>query len=652
MRVYQTTYEADWGDSSSSSETHTHTSLDSAGAVTTVYETYTESGSGVGTTTSPGTATDTYTSTNFLFYSEVQQYPTSQTISSSSFTEQSVYSYVSGEFPDTTVFEERSSSTFWQSWTSYTASSGISVTNATSSYEYWTTSVNEVNSYSTSHNAETYTLDVFLVFLSSSTSTEASTDSYSFSDTYYETGEVDPWTYTTTSTSTYSASGTSASTGVSTLTFASPSSSNYAAGSTYTGFTSRTNVGSWTSTSPQLGVGGDTVTEGLTRTYSASTSESNSHSTIFTAWSYTESYSESYYETQSYSSQRSMSFQTSRNRSGRTTTQFGSTSFSATTYGSSTYREGASWSTTTVTGSGSSLFTDHTTYLSTSEVVTSEALAALSATFLVGSVSDSTNTTATITTAATWDATYTTGSGTGTGLATYTSFQTSTRVTTTTQATTVSSYTQTVTITVDNFVRKEAGTVFERDAGERLFSLTASAESSMFVLSEVLAESHTCTYTATTTSGGMTSDSNASVRSAHAIWGEGGPALNLINVSVTSASGRTAVATRYHSLTEGIASIAVSPSHSPYFGGEASSVTSVTYGPGVHEITSQTLPAGAIGTARTTFTSTTVQTYASRNMRVHQLRTASFSAPSTVYTTADIRRLGVFSFNTASLASP
>ena len=147
MRVYQTTYEADWGDSSSSSETHTHTSLDSAGAVTTVYETYTESGSGVGTTTSPGTATDTYTSTNFLFYSEVQQYPTSQTISSSSFTEQSVYSYVSGEFPDTTVFEERSSSTFWQSWTSYTASSGISVTNATSSYEYWTTSVNEVNSY-------------------------------------------------------------------------------------------------------------------------------------------------------------------------------------------------------------------------------------------------------------------------------------------------------------------------------------------------------------------------------------------------------------------------------------------------------------------------------------------------------------------------
>lgn len=150
------------------------------------------------TVTDSQTITETRTSTNFAFYSEVQQTPTDQTITSSTLEESSSTSYTT-DAPFNNTWSEYYFSTVTEWWTSYTASTGISITNQDTASEQWTTSSQLSQIFSTSHSFLLMADAGVFVLSSSSTGTEEAfaSDLVTFSTTYI----TDAWTYTYTTTS-------------------------------------------------------------------------------------------------------------------------------------------------------------------------------------------------------------------------------------------------------------------------------------------------------------------------------------------------------------------------------------------------------------------------------------------------------------------
>ena len=282
-----------------------------------------------------------------------------------------------------------------------------------------------------------------------------------------------------------------------------------------------------------------------------------------------------------------------------------------------------------------------------------------STSFVTSTQSTTVTITSSVTTSVSATNTITTGSGVATdsNVATYTTTRTATQITSTTKTTTLTSWTAGASQSFNNDVPKGAGTIYEREPGERLFTLTESSNGTWKLLQAVLSETTRMTYIPSTTAG--STDSYYSLYTQALTQGTLTFAVTDYN---TWASGSTAIATVIPALTVGIgASTLLRPNTNtgPYFGGFGFSKTSATYSRGIFDVTSQSLSLGAATTARSTLTAaSTTETYSDLNMRVRGCSTISLdsvlattnSDPATTGT--KIYQRGVFPFSTSSLASP
>lgn len=189
-----------------------------------------------------------------------------------------------------------------------------------------------------------------------------------------------------------------------------------------------------------------------------------------------------------------------------------------------------------------------------------------------------------------------------------------------------------VTATMYPFV--DSLSVFQRESGERLFSLTSSFETTTQMLSAALQEVGTYTYQPITSS--TNSDSNVTAAATS---------------SRTTAS--TSVATIYIQVTETLSPYTVdqpTANTNPYFGGYNLGTTTVSWGKGPFDLTFQNLPGGVINTQRFTFTASTVSTYNNSNIRIQPLKALTFSSKVSSTIDTEGRGYGAFSYNTTSIA--
>lgn len=622
MRSYATTYDAPWGNSYSSSSSAYETFSESGFTPVSSDSTATSAATSTGTSYVSGTSSATYTASNSLYYDSYQDSPTGQTITystTSDYTSSAGTSFGSTDFTAYTAYTEYYTTL---SWSSFSASTGIYITSASLA----TTSSSAYSSYSQVQigftSEATYSANPFPSTMSSTTYSGTLTQSTSGSDTFSITSTTDAWTYTTTSAATTTASGTSSSTYSSTVVISYVNSDG----------------GTGRSTSEVFNTTEDNGLTGSGESFTRSTVSGNYSSYASSSWSggasgYVFSGSNSYSYTESYSGSTSTHDTSSWNRSstqsGRTT-QYSFTSRAVDTYGFAQGTTNGTEGTHNTAGNNGST----TTYsVSNSYTTLYTTTSTRTVSFSVSSVSYGITLTAETATTVSGNSYYTSGSGTGTDGTTYQSTTATTSLTSTSTTSNHSSFSAYTSSSYNNFVPKSLATVYARGAGERLFSMTGSPASSTYLLSQVLSEGDEFTYTPATVIGGVSSDIGAS-----------------------SASGSTVYAFTHNNVTEstpGFSSSGPTTVDSPYFGGYHLGTTSVSYGEGVFDITSQLLSAGGIATDRSTMSPSFTTTYSDRNMRVHARAHVSIGDTATVsFVVTATKARGLFSYNTVSLASP
>lgn len=390
-----------------------------------------------------------------------------------------------------------------------------------------------------------------------------------------------------------------------------------------------------------------TAESALTATYSSSDSSSFAETIVTSDTSFTQTYSQS----QSYSASGQTWLKTIESHNPTATTFWSSSSYGFTFSSSSTNTgEGQEtvngiWGPILTTGTSGTIYSTE----SSSYTFSSSTTAGATTSFSISSQS----TTATSQVGTTYSTTTSSRSTTGSG---YSSLSNATTYTTSASATTLSSETTSVTTTswtagttqsFSNYPAIDSAWVFERENPERMFRLTTSTALAWSVLSELLSETSSTSYLPTTTIGPTMTASGTT----------GGP------TSHTTASGATDTAFAMPLVSFGACAttIAASPAiTTPYFGADSSGYTSVTYSRGVYDTTAQNLPGGGITTGRmTVYGSTESSAFYNVAMRIHGRSTISLSSsldttaaiPDFVFTPANLHRLGVFTFNTTSLAA-
>lgn len=285
---------------------------------------------------------------------------------------------------------------------------------------------------------------------------------------------------------------------------------------------------------------------------------------------------------------------------------------------------------TIVTLDASSSTVDQTSYSVVSSTIYSGGVPSVSY-FTVGSKQVTVATPITYNTTGTLTSVYaqTYGSTSSSIPYTYTSYASATITTSSTSSASSQTTTQaSTTITVTMNPRVYLAVASERSTEERMFVLTSYFQNTTMMLSQALSESTSYVRTASTT----TTNSESS---------------SFTGVSYSSSTGSTDTAFIYPQATLNLTPLSTDGPYvntNPYFGGYSLGTTTVSWGLGVFDITYQNPPSGPIVTQRFTNSSSYVDTFTAKNVRIWPLSFLEFGSTTTASNN------DVFAFTTTSLA--